>query len=381
MYPTFSALLNDLFGFNLPLPIQMFGFMVAMAFLFGGYVIKLELLRKKEQGYFVPVIEKHVIGLPATSAELVSNVVIGFITGFKLGFIVSNYQLFVSNPPAFIFSLDGNFLIGLIGAAGLVYYTYQQKNKQKLEKPITKEIEVYPHEQIGTIVIIAAVSGLIGAKIFHNLENLDDFARNPVAALLSFSGLTFYGGLIFGVIAVWYFARKNKMPFIHLLDAAAPGLMLGYGIGRLGCHLSGDGDWGVVNTTFIPDFLPKWFWSYQYPHNVLGEGVPIPGCIGDHCNQLPLGVFPTPLYEAIAALSIFAILWIFRKRFTATGSIFFTYLIINGIERFMIEKIRVNSLYHVGSFAFTQAELISTLLILTGIIGLYFSTKLNGKQS
>ncbi len=154
--------------------------------------------------------------------------------------------------------------------------------------------------------------------------------------------------------------------------------MLAYGIGRIGCQLSGDGDWGIVNTMPKPSslsFLPDWAWSFKYPHNVLGEGVQIPGCVGRHCAELPMPVFPTPLYEAVMALLIFAFLWSIRKRINITGMMFSVYLFLNGMERFFIEKIRVNTLYHIFGKAFTQAELISSILMLLGLIGIYLSYK------
>lgn len=376
MYPTLSDLLKDLLGINIPLPIQMFGFMVAMAFIIGHYVIVAELRRKKELGYFSPTIKTETIGLPASRQELWSNAILGFLLGYKLIYIAFNYSLFTQDPPSVLLSLDGNFFAGLIVAAALTYYTYNEKNKAKLDKPIKKEIVMYPHDHMGTIIVIAAVAGLLGAKVFHNLENFDYFLQNPIDALLSFSGLTFYGGLIVGLSAVYYYSKKNEIPFIHLIDAAAPGLILAYAIGRVGCQLSGDGDWGIVNNLPKPSslaFLPDWAWAYKYPHNVLSEGVPIAGCVGKHCMELPEAVFPTPLYESIMGFVIFVFLWLIRKRIEITGMMFSIYLFLNGMERFFIEKIRVNSLYHLGSFSFTQAELISSMLMVLGLVGIYLS--------
>ncbi len=383
MYPTLSDLLRELLGINLPLPIQMFGFMVALAFVIGHYVIVAELRRKKNLGIFSPIKRTIVEGLPATQSELITNAIIGFVLGFKFIYIATNYTAFTQDPPGFMFSLQGNFVAGLIGAGLLAYYAYREKQKTKLERPIKKEVELYPHDLMGTIIIIAAVAGIIGAKIFHNLENLDSFAKDPIGSLLSFSGLTFYGGLIVGLAAVYYYTRKNGIPFIHLIDGAAPGLMLAYGIGRVGCQLSGDGDWGIVNTAPKPSslsFLPDWMWAFKYPHNVLGEGVPIPGCTGPHCMELPQAVFPTPFYEVLMAFAIFAFLWSIRKRIVAPGMMFSIYLFFNGMERFFIEKIRVNTLYHVGSFSFTQAELISSLLMILGVVGIYWSYKNKNKN-
>jgi prolipoprotein diacylglyceryltransferase len=111
----------------------------------------------------------------------------------------------------------------------------------------------------------------------------------------------------------------------------------------------------------------------------VGEGIPIPGCIGSFCNELPLPVFPTPFYEVLMGLAIFAMLWGFRHKIKIPGLMWSIYLIFNGIERFLIESIRVNSEYHALGLSFTQAELISTILIILGITGIFWSLK-NGNK-
>jgi prolipoprotein diacylglyceryltransferase len=100
--------------------------------------------------------------------------------------------------------------------------------------------------------------------------------------------------------------------------------------------------------------------------------MPIPGCVGKHCMALPFGVYPTPLYETITCILLFIFLWSIRKKISAPGVLFSVYLLLNGIERFGIELIRINTLYHIGGYSFTQAQLISTLLILVGIAGIFY---------
>jgi len=213
--------------------------------------------------------------------------------------------------------------------------------------------------------MIAAIAGILGAKLFHNLENLDDLLADPVGALLSFSGLTFYGGLICGSLAVLYYTRSKGIATVHLLDAAGPALMLAYGVGRIGCQVAGDGDWGIYNELPQPDWLlfaPEWVWAYDYPNNVLGI-------------ELPAKVFPTPLYEAVLCIAMFGVLWFLRKRIQVAGVIFSIYLILNGVERFFIEKIRVNEMYTIMNWEITQAEIISTGLVALGIWGIWYSRK------
>ena len=160
-------------------------------------------------------------------------------------------------------------------------------------------------------------------------------------------------------------------------------MMLAYGIGRFGCHFSGDGDWGIANTHAKPfAAMPDWLWAYTYPHNVLGTGdyvpaemIQIPGFTGDYSYQLLLPVYPTPLYEALMGLTLFFILWkVFRKRFMHAGNMFAIYLIFAGAERFAIETIREHgtSLYKIGNTSFSQAQMISVILILLGAAWLLF---------
>ncbi len=171
-----------------------------------------------------------------------------------------------------------------------------------------------------------------------------------------------------------------------MFDSVAPSLILSYGIGRIGCHVAGDGDWGIVNTLDKPgwlSFLPDWLWSYNYPHNILNEGIPIPGCTGNHCYELAQGVFPTPVYETIMAILIFLFLWKLRKHIQIPGVLASVYLVLNGTERFLIEKIRINNVFDLWRMKVTQAEVVSVILFATGIfliIYLTYSYKRNLKH-
>ena len=384
MYPTFSDLLYDLIGIQIPLPIQMFGLMVAISFLVGNYIIGLELKRKYSEGLLSSHTTTVIEGLTATKMELLSNAIFGFIIGFKLFFLIGNYAQFTANPQAALLSFEGSFWGGIISSIAMAYWAYYEKNSKKLAQPITKTIEVMPHQVMGNLTILAAVFGILGAKLFHNLENFDTFIADPIGALLSFSGLTFYGGLICGITAAIWYARSKNIKTIHLLDAAAPGIMIAYGIGRLGCQLSGDGDWGIVNTAAKPSwisFLPDWVWSFKFPHNVISDGVPIPGCVGRHCMELPLPVYPTSLYEAIIAITLFFVLWAMRKSIKIPGLLFSIYLMMNGMERFFIEKIRINNIIQFAGFQFTQAELIASIIFLLGVTSFVYLILKNNQKN
>jgi prolipoprotein diacylglyceryltransferase len=155
----------------------------------------------------------------------------------------------------------------------------------------------------------------------------------------------------------------------------APALLLAYGIGRIGCQMSGDGCWGMVNLNPKPEwlgFLPGWMWAFDYPNNVINAGILIPGCEGSHCHVLGQPVYPTPFYETVMALLLFAVLWMIRKRVRIHGYLFSIYLILNGMERVTIEQLRVNIQYDFLGMKITQAEIIAVGLIAAGFAGLFF---------
>ncbi len=382
MYPNLYYLIQDLFGIKIAALqlVNTFGFFVALAFIGSGYVLYSELKRKEGLGEFEAVEEEFILGAPATMGELATSLIFGFLFGFKIigAFLIENA---LNNPQAFILSLQGSIGAGIISATVMVYLKWKEKNKVKLAKPEARKYMVWPHDRVGDIVLQAALWGFIGAKIFHNLENLEDFARDPWGSLIAFSGLTFFGGLILATIAIILYVRRYNMRVIHFADAMAPTMLFAYAAGRIGCHMSGDGDWGIPNLNPKPfTWLPDWMWAYHYPHNVVNEGLHIPGCIGNYCNELPLPVYPTTFYEIIAMFILFLIMWSFRKKITQPGILTGVYLLFAGSERFLIEKIRVNNKYMFLPFQPTQAELIAVILILLGIVFLAMSKRWFPKQ-
>jgi phosphatidylglycerol---prolipoprotein diacylglyceryl transferase len=414
MYPNLYYIFREWFGveWNGLKYINSFGFFVALAFVGAGIVLAAELKRKAKQNLLQFTEQKIMVGKPASIIDLLVNFLLGFLFGYKLigAFIGAGNQ--ADSPQDFIFSWQGSWPAGIILGLILAGVKWRERNKQKLAKPEERTIRIWPHDRVGDIVMIGAIFGFAGAKVFDNLENWDRFIKDPIGNLFSPSGLTFYGGLICAALAIWWYAKRKKIGFWHLNDAAAPALMLSYApLGRLGCQVSGDGDWGILNSAYVsdttgkvtavtteqfqkalefnknfylkdytsldqvkhlnvkaPSFLPDWLFAYAYPHNVNKDGVPMSNCNWDeYCNALPIPVFPTPVYEMIACLLLFFLLWFMRKRLKVAGTLFGLYLFLNGLERFFIEKIRVNTKYESLPFQPTQAELISFFLMIIGV--------------
>ena len=379
MYPRLSDFINDLFGTNINLPIQSYGFFLALAFLVSAWFLRSELQRKETEGLIKPRKKIIVKGEPASLLELLTAAIVGFIIGYKfIGFFI-NYQYVINDTQAFLLSAQGSIIGGIFAAllySGLIYYS---KNKQKLNPPVKEEITAHASTLVWPIVFLAVIFGIIGAKIFYWFEDWHSFIQNPLESLLSFNGLTFYGGLIVAAIAVGVYGERNGVKWPVLADAIAPSLILAYGIGRIGCQVAGDGDWGIVNLNTKPgwlSFLPDWLWAYDYPHNIINQGERIVGCVGPHCFHLAQPVFPTPIYETLMALAIFGILWATRKKIKISGILASIYLMFNGMERFLIEKIRVNEKMDFLGMKLTQAEIISSFLFLAGLLLLiYFIVK------
>ncbi len=418
MYPNLYYFIKESFGvepWTWTKYVNSFGFFVAIAFILAAIVLTKELQRKERAGLIFPKEETIIVGQPASISELLLNAIFGFVVGYKLLGIFMNQQ--EVSPQEYIFSTKGNWGGGVALALLFAWLKYREKNKQKLAKPEERKIRVWPHERVGNLAIMAAIFGFLGAKVFDNLENWGRFIKDPIGNLFSPSGLTFYGGLIFAAIAILRYSRKKQIGIRHLLDAFAPTLMLAYAIGRIGCQVSGDGDWGIENTAYVtnpdgkvalaspsglekmmlensayyktvphlsvkaPSFLPDWTVAYAYPHNVNDQGFKMPACTGDHCYALQVPVFPTPVYEITVCLLLFVVLLLLRKRISVPGQIFSIYLVMNGLERFFIEKIRVNTKYSIFGFHPTQAEIISALLVIGGIIMFFRLIKMNKTKS
>jgi phosphatidylglycerol---prolipoprotein diacylglyceryl transferase len=376
MYASLYELFDSWFGIQFgPLKVlHTFGLMMAISFLVAAWILSKELRRKENQGLLKPTPAHTWVGRRSSTMELIEAFSLAFILFYKVVYIVLNFNEFKTDPQGTLVSFKGNILGGIVAGVAYALLTYRDKEKKKLSDPKMETMLMYPHHLVGNITLIAAIGGIIGAKLFDALENFSDFIHDP-AMIFSSSGLTVYGGLIVGAISVLVYAKSKGIPLLHLVDAAAPAMILAYAVGRIGCQIAGDGDWGIPNPHPMPgiiSFLPNWMWSFGYPHNVEHAGIPIPGCASEYCTVMVPGVYPTPFYETIMGTIIFFILWSMRKKIHEPGVLFCWYLVFNGIERFMIELIRVNIKYNIFGIHPTQAQIISPIFFLLGVTGIYY---------
>jgi len=216
------------------------------------------------------------------------------------------------------------------------------------------------------ITLIALVAGIVGAKVLYVFENLSAFIADPIGMFFNPGGLTFYGGFILAALSIYYYGRKKKIKFLLIGDSIAPGMMIGYGIARVGCHLAGDGDYG------FPTSLP---WGTNYSQGTLPPSVAFRD-FPEITNQFPNGIVPdtiachpTPLYELIICVVMFWFLWRIRKDIAPTGKLFMIYLILAGAERVIIEFFRLNPRI---IFGLSEAQLISLAMIGLGVFGWRF---------
>jgi phosphatidylglycerol:prolipoprotein diacylglycerol transferase len=190
------------------------------------------------------------------------------------------------------------------------------------------------------IIFAGLVGGLVGARVDYLIQNWDKVSDDVLGSLFSGSGLVWLGGLVGGAAGVLLWAWRRGFLNVVLLDVCAVPLAVGYAVGRIGCQLSGDGDYGK------PSDLP---WAMSYPNGTVPT-----------TEQ----VHPTPIYEMLAMFFVAWLLWRLRDRFRP-GVLFAVYLVLAGFERLLVEFIRRNEDVALG---LTQAQLISVAMIVAGAV-------------
>jgi phosphatidylglycerol---prolipoprotein diacylglyceryl transferase len=225
---------------------------------------------------------------------------------------------------------------GLMIAAAMVaaYYVLRADfARRRLAAKDTSTAEMF--------VAVPALCGIVGAKLYHVLETPRELLADPLGQLFSRYGLAWFGGLIAGFAAFVWLARRFKYPLLQVFDAGSAAAALGYGVGRIGCLLSGDGDYGV------PTSLP---WGMSFPNGLV---------------PTTERVHPTPIYELIAACAIAWILWrMGANRMRRPGIVFAAYLILTGVARFLVEFIRINPR---SFFGLSNAQAASVLSVIAGV--------------
>ena len=195
------------------------------------------------------------------------------------------------------------------------------------------------------IIGIAGLAGIAGARLYHVLESPADFFADPWPLLISRFGFAWFGGFLGGFAALLILARYERIPALVMFDACSPAAAVGYAIGRIGCLLSGDGDYG------IPTALP---WGMSFPNGVVPTS--------DR-------VHPTPLYEFFIWMLIACVLWLLGNRVLkqnrSAGLVFSAYLVLTGIARFLVETIRLNPR---SFFGMSNAQAASVASILIGVV-------------
>ncbi|MCG8604925.1 prolipoprotein diacylglyceryl transferase [bacterium] len=206
---------------------------------------------------------------------------------------------------------------------------------------LRKEVVRYGHhpDLANSIIIAAMIGGFLGARIYFILERWNQFLADPSEFLFTGAGLVWYGGLIGGFLAVFAYVHRKKIAIIFIADLMAPLLALGQTFGRMGCLLSGDGDYGP------PTDLP---WAMSFPKGIVPTA------------EL---VHPTPIYDMLILLSIFALLWKIRTKPYPRGFKFGLYLVLLGFGRIFTEFFRTTAVVFAG---LTAAQLISVVLIISG---------------
>jgi phosphatidylglycerol:prolipoprotein diacylglycerol transferase len=200
------------------------------------------------------------------------------------------------------------------------------------------------------MVAVAMVAGIVGAKLWHVLDTPIEFREMGWRVLWDSAGFAWFGGLVFGISALLFQGWWAKIGSLRTLDLAAPAAAIGYGIGRIGCFLSGDGCYGIpikpvhlLSFTFHP-------WGMSFPNGI--EPVFVP-------------VYPTPLYELAAGLLIGGWLWWRLGKRHSTGAILGQYLLLTGTARFLVEFIRCNPKVLWG---LSNAQLASAGTLIAGLV-------------
>ncbi len=291
------------------------------------------------------------------------------------------YPILFKLGPVTIYSFG--LMMALAFLTANYFFAKEVKRRNENEKMVT------------TITMIALIGGVAGSKIFSIFEDWDVFIHAPIKTFFSASGLTFYGGFIVAMLGILFYLRQHRVSFLKFADMIAPVVLLAYGIGRIGCQLAGDGDYGIPTTaaygmhysqgTAKPTAIFEEYFDKHPQERALWQFDSLRAiqvgtdAMGQRINRFDEVVtcHPTPLYETIVAAVCFLVLWARRKKYEKhLGKLFGMTLIFMGTERFLVEFLRINPLY----FSLSMAQWISIKLIMLGIF-FFFRKKPQPLQS
>jgi phosphatidylglycerol:prolipoprotein diacylglycerol transferase len=238
-------------------------------------------------------------------------------------------------------------------AAGLVHRS--EMRRQGFDSEITWDL-----------LFMAVVGGILGAKIYYLLLNFPRLVEDPASLIFARGGLVWYGGFLGGVALVFWQIRRQKLHLPSQADMIAPGLALGYGVGRIGCFLVGD-DWGRPTGSWVGIAFPQGAPPTRVDIIQREFGIQVdPELIARYGEIVP--VHPTQLYEVGLSFLIFLFLWSIRKHRHAKGWLFMVWLSLAGVERFLVEFFRAKDDRFFGFL--TLAQVLSLILVLVGVAGI-----------
>jgi len=274
-------------------------------------------------------------------------------------------------------------MLGLSAIIGS-YVLARELRKRKLNAEIAS-----------TATVVALITGVIGAKALHLLEHWDAFIDSPSTAF-SPSGLTWYGGFVLGILSLIVYVRNRQIPVLRFLDALGVALILSYGVGRVGCHLAGDGDYGIPTslpwgtiyaqgTAKPSSMLREYFdrnpdqrdlWRYDSLRTVLA-GVDDLGTPYFRFDELT-PCHPTPIYELLLGIAgFFFLAWIWKPSFP-DGYLFMIYLLVASVFRFFVEFLRLQPKVSSG---LSEAQLFSIAIFFLGLYGMYRIRQLSDQKT
>ena len=221
-------------------------------------------------------------------------------------------------------------------------------------------------EKAWDMVFMAVIGGILGAKIYYMFLNFDRLVADPMSLILARGGLVWYGGFILASVLVLWEVRRSKLPMGDAVDAAAPALALAYAVGRIGCFLVGD-DWGRPTGSWVGIRFPQGSPPTRVDIIERDFGITVdPELVERYGNVVP--VHPTQLYEVALSTLIFLVLWRLRGRAWKPGRLFMLWLVLAGLERFVVEFFRAKDDRFFG--VLTLAQVISLGIVAGGAAGM-----------